>query len=203
MVCADLDSEKAALAASKIPGARALSVEAALDDPAVDLVLNLTVPLAHYSVSMRAIEAGKHVYVEKPLATTFEEGRHLLDAAESRGLTVGCAPDTVFGAGIQTCVDLVRDGALGAPIGANAFMLCPGHESWHPSPEFYYERGGGPLFDMGPYYLTALVTLLGPIRAVSGMASTPCAGPSSPARDNRQAKQPSSGNARRPESRAP
>src|SRR5205807_5421465 len=129
--------------------------------------VNLTVPVAHAEVSMAAIRAGKHVYVEKPLATDRESGRAVLKAAETRGVRVGAAPDTFLGAGLQTCRKLIDDGAIGIPVAATAFMLCHGHEHWHPDPAFYYQRGGGPMLDMGPYYLTALVSLLGPITRVA------------------------------------
>lgn len=170
--CADLDPDKAKTAAEKYGIAKVQSVEDLLTDPEIDLVLNLTVPKAHYSVNVAALEAGKHVYVEKPLAVEREEGQRMMAIAAAKGLSVGCAPDTVLGAGIQTCRKLIDDGLVGKVIGGNAFMQCPGHESWHPSPEFYYEKGGGPLFDMGPYYLSAFVTLLGPIEAVSAVAKT-------------------------------
>lgn len=170
VACSDLDIEKARTAAEKWGVERVLSNEALLHDPEVGVVVNLTVPKAHHEVNMAAIKAGKHVYVEKPLAVERAEGLELLESAKARGLKVGCAPDTVLGAGIQTCRKLIDDGEIGQPVGAQAFMLCPGHESWHPSPEFYYERGGGPMFDMGPYYLTTLVTLLGGIKSVAGSA---------------------------------
>ncbi len=170
--CADLDSEKSNAAATKYGVAQVQTVEELLANPEVDLVLNLTVPKAHYSVNMAALQAGKHVYVEKPLAVERLEGAEMMAFAKEKGLRVGCAPDTVLGAGIQTCRKLIDDGLVGSIIGGNAFMQCPGHESWHPSPEFYYERGGGPLFDMGPYYLSAFMTLLGPVEAVTSVAKT-------------------------------
>lgn len=166
----DLDAEKAAARAAEHGIPKTCPTEQLLADPGVDLVLNLTVPKAHYEVSRKALEAGKHVYVEKPLAVELPEGKELVALAESKGLVIGCAPDTVLGAGIQTCRSLVDAGEIGQLVGAQAFMQCPGHESWHPSPEFYYEKGGGPLFDMGPYYLSALVTLLGPIEKVTAFA---------------------------------
>jgi predicted dehydrogenase len=167
VACADLDHQKAQQAAENHGIARACSVEELLADPSIDIVLNLTVPNAHYQVAMAALEVGKSVYNEKPLTITREEGLKMLDVAKSRGLLVGCAPDTFLGGAFQTCRKLIDEGAIGEPVGANCFMLCHGHESWHPSPEFYYEVGGGPMFDMGPYYLTALVSLIGGIKAVS------------------------------------
>ncbi len=149
---------------------RACSVEELLGDASVELVLNLTVPKVHGAVSEQILRAGKHVYSEKPLATSREEAGKLTALAAAKGLLVGCAPDTFLGAGLQTARKLIDDGWIGTPLGCVAFMTCPGHESWHPDPEFYYQQGGGPLFDMGPYYLTALVHLLGPIKRVSGAA---------------------------------
>ena len=140
-------------------------------DPDVDIVLNLTRPYQHHEVSMAAIAAGKHVYSEKPLGATLEEAIDIRDAAAKKGVYVGGAPDTFLGAGIQTCRKLIDDGYIGKPLAATAFFACPGHERWHPDPDFYYQFGGGPVFDMGPYYVTALVNLLGSIVSVSGMAS--------------------------------
>jgi len=139
-------------------------------DQSIDIVLNLTRPYEHYEVSMAAIAAGKHVYSEKPLGATLEEGTEIQAAAKAKGLYLGGAPDTFLGAGIQTCRKLIDDGYIGKPVAATAFFACRGHESWHPDPEFYYQFGGGPLMDMGPYYITALVNLIGPVKTVSGMA---------------------------------
>jgi predicted dehydrogenase len=167
VACADLDVERAKAKAAEY-GIRGSSVEDLLADPEVQMIINLTIPLAHASVCLQALEAGKHVYVEKPLAVTREEGLQVLELARRKGLLVGSAPDTFLGGGIQTSVKLVEDGWIGTPIGATAFMVCGGHESWHPAPEFYYHKGGGPMFDMGPYYLTALIALLGPLTRVTG-----------------------------------
>lgn len=142
----------------------------AFADSEVDIILNLTRPYEHFDVSKEALKAGKHVYSEKPLAATLAEGKELVALAREKGLLLGGAPDTFMGAGIQTCRKLIDDGYIGDPIGAAAFMVCRGHESWHPDPEFYYKHGGGPMFDMGPYYLTALVNLLGGVAAVTGAA---------------------------------
>ncbi|HTJ35478.1 MAG TPA: Gfo/Idh/MocA family oxidoreductase [Dactylosporangium sp.] len=170
---ADLDPARAASLAAQYPGVLPVPVADVLSDPAVDLVLNLTVPQAHADVALAALAAGKHVYGEKPLAATTAEARAVLDAAARAGRIVGCAPDTVLGTGVQTARAALAAGDIGAPVAATAFMVTPGHERWHPDPEFYYRPGGGPVLDMGPYYLTALVTLLGPVRRVAGMASTP------------------------------
>jgi predicted dehydrogenase len=139
----------------------------------VDLVLNLTIPAVHGEIALAALASGKHVYNEKPLALTVDEGRTVLAAAADAGLRVGCAPDTVLGTGIQTARALVDAGRIGVPVAATAFMTTPGHERWHPDPEFLYRPGGGPLFDMGPYYLTSLVHLLGPVVSVTGVSSRP------------------------------
>jgi predicted dehydrogenase len=168
---ADLDESRAAAAAAEVPDARALPVDALLAAPDVQTVLNLTIPAAHAEIALAAIGHGKHVYGEKPLAATFPQARSILEAADAAGLSVGCAPDTVLGSGVQTARAAIDDGLIGRPLSASAVMVTPGHERWHPNPDFYYRPGGGPLLDMGPYYLSALVQLLGPIRAVTGVAS--------------------------------
>ncbi|MEF2243617.1 MULTISPECIES: Gfo/Idh/MocA family protein [unclassified Paenibacillus] len=166
--CADLDVARAKQKAEE-HGIRGCSVDELLADPEIQMIINLTIPQAHAEVNLRALEAGKHVYVEKPFAVSREEAEQVLKLAEQKGLYVGGAPDTFLGGGIQTCIKLIEDGWIGTPIGATAFMMSGGHESWHPAPEFYYQAGGGPMFDMGPYYLTALVALLGPMKRVTGM----------------------------------
>jgi predicted dehydrogenase len=166
VACADL-IEARAQATAAAHGLRAMPVGDLLSDPGIDVVCNLTVPRAHAEVGLAALKAGKHVYLEKPLGLDRAEGAALLDLAEGSGLGVGCAPDTFLGAGLQTCRRVIDEGRIGAPTAAMAHMVNHGHEHWHPDPAFYYQRGGGPLFDMGPYYLTALVSLLGPIRRVA------------------------------------
>jgi predicted dehydrogenase len=168
---ADLDRARAEAVAEGRAGVRALTVDELLAAPDVDLVLNLTIPAAHADVALGAIAAGKAVYGEKPLATTVDQARAVLLAAREASVTVGCAPDTVLGTGIQTARKAIDDGLIGSPISATATMTTPGHERWHPNPDFYYVPGGGPLLDMGPYYVTALVTLLGPVASVIGAAS--------------------------------
>lgn len=140
------------------------------NDDEVDIVLNITRPYEHYEVTKAALLAGKNVYSEKPLAATLEQGKELVELAKEKGLYLGGAPDTFMGGGIQTCRKLIEDGIIGTPVGAGANMICRGHETWHPDPEFYYKFGGGPMMDMGPYYITALVNLLGPVKKVSGMS---------------------------------
>lgn len=169
VACADIEMERA-YARSHEFGVAVCTVEELLDDPGIELVVNLTVPKAHAEVALAVLKAGKSVYNEKPLAVDLEDGARLLAEAEARGLRVGCAPDTFLGAGLQTCRKLIDEGWIGEPVAATAFMMSPGHESWHPNPDFYYQPGGGPLFDMGPYYLTALVSMMGPIERVTGAA---------------------------------
>jgi predicted dehydrogenase len=150
-------------------GIPAVSVDALLADPAIEIVVNLTVPLAHVAVGLRAIAAGKHVHSEKPLGIDVAEARRLLDAAAAKGVRVGAAPDTFLGGAHQTCRRLIDEGAIGQPLAGTAFFMCPGHERWHPSPGFYYLRGGGPVLDMAPYYVTDLVNLLGPVARVAAI----------------------------------
>ena len=170
VACADLIREKAVAKAEEFGVPKVCTTEELLADPQIEIVLNLTIPIAHASVCLAALEAGKHVHVEKPLAITREDGEKILKTAKAKGLLVGCAPDTFLGGGIQTCRKLIDDGWIGEPVAANAFMMGHGHESWHPDPEFYYKAGGGPMFDMGPYYLTALINLMGPVKRVTGSA---------------------------------
>ncbi|MBN9173041.1 MAG: Gfo/Idh/MocA family oxidoreductase [Microbacterium sp.] len=167
----DLHADRAAAAAAGIPGCRALTPAALYADPEVDTVLNLTIPAAHEEVALAALAAGKDVYGEKPLAATLAAARTVVDAAAAAGRRLGCAPDTVLGTGVQTARAAVEAGTIGAPVGASATWVSAGHESWHPHPDFYYRAGGGPLLDMGPYYLTSLVHLLGPVAWVQGASS--------------------------------
>jgi len=168
---ADLLPERAQTQADKYGVARVISVAEMLADPGIEIILNLTTPQSHHQVCKQVLEAGKSVYVEKPLSIDLGDGQELLALADSKGLLLGGAPDTFLGAGIQTCLDVIQSGRIGRPIGATAFMTGHGHESWHPDPEFYYQTGGGPMFDMGPYYLTALFAMLGPARRVTGSAA--------------------------------
>jgi predicted dehydrogenase len=165
--CADLDSARARAKAEQ-HGVRACTVDELLADPAIEIVINLTIPAAHAAINERIMRAGKHAYVEKPFGLDVREARRVLALARRKNLLVGGAPDTFLGGGIQTARQLLDDGAIGRPVAATAYCMGRGHESWHPAPEFYYQKGGGPMFDMGPYYLTALVNLLGPVRRVSG-----------------------------------
>ncbi len=168
---ADIDSAATAKLAQEID-CPALAVRDLLARDDIDIVLNLTIPRAHAEVDLLAIAAGKHVYSEKPLALDRAQGMAVMEAARRQGVRVGCAPDTFLGGGGQTSRKLIDEGLIGTPVAASAFMMSRGHETWHPSPTFYYQKGGGPMLDMGPYYVTALVNLLGPISRVSGMTRT-------------------------------
>ncbi|HWV47973.1 MAG TPA: Gfo/Idh/MocA family oxidoreductase [Microbacterium sp.] len=168
---ADLVPARAAEVAERVPGVQALSIDELLAEPSIQLVVNLTIPAAHAEVAQRIIAAGKEVYTEKPLTSDAESAAAVLEAASAAGVWVGCAPDTVLGTGIQTARKAVDDGLIGRPISATATMMTAGHERWHPNPDFYYLPGGGPLLDMGPYYVSALIQLLGPVASVIGAGS--------------------------------
>lgn len=167
---ADLIRERAQERADEFNIANVYNVDELLQNNEIELVLNLTVPGSHAMTDLAALEAGKHVYAEKPLAISLEDGRKVVELAEEKGLYVGSAPDTFLGSGIQTARKAIEDGLIGKPIAATSFFMGGGPEAWHPNPEFFYVAGGGPMFDMGPYYLTALITLLGPIRRISASA---------------------------------
>ena len=172
VACADLDAP-AATAFAAAHGLRALGVDELIADGDIDLVLNLTPPKAHASLVGAALAAGKHVYTEKPLAATVAEARELVAQAERLGLRLGCAPDTFLSTPYETGRRLIADGVIGTPVGAAATMLVGGPDGWHPNAEMFYRAGGGPLLDIAPYYLTALVSLLGPIESVAAFAETP------------------------------
>ncbi len=167
---ADLDASRACSRAEEFGVPQACGVDELLADPAIRIVVNLTNPQAHTEVNLAALAAGKHVYTEKPLAVTREDGQRVVAAAREAGLRLGCAPGTFLGGGLQTCRKLIDDGVIGRPVACAAFMMSHGHEHWHPDPAYYYQAGAGPMFDMGPYYLTALTTLLGPVARVAGSA---------------------------------
>lgn len=164
---ADLDTERAAAVAAEhgVPVSGPLG--AVLDLPEVEIVVNLTIPSAHAAVALESLRAGKHVYGEKPLAMDTDEGAKIMTEAAGLGLRVGGAPDTFLGAGLQSALHALRSGLIGEPVAVTAATQSLGPESWHPNPEFFYQPGGGPLFDLGPYYLTALVSLLGPVARVA------------------------------------
>ena len=168
---ADLDTDRARARAQEfgVPGSG--TVAQLLADDAIEVVVNLTIPAVHVEVALQVLAAGKHVWSEKPFALDRESGRQLLDAARAAGLRVATAPDTFLGAGLQSSRRLVESGRIGRPLSALTLMQSPGPESWHPNPDFLFAEGAGPLFDIGPYYLTALVQLLGPVTRVSAATS--------------------------------
>ncbi len=168
--CADINPD-AAKKAAETYGIEACSVQELLADPEISLVLNLTTPGAHAEIALASLNAGKHIYTEKPLAVNMEEADNIMKLAAEKNLRVGCAPDTFLGGGQQACRAIIDSGIIGKISGGTALMLCPGHESWHPAPAFYYLKGAGPLFDMGPYYITSLINLLGPVESVCAFAS--------------------------------
>lgn len=166
-VC-DIIPERALAAQKEYGIAKAVFTdEEVMADPSIEAILDITPPLEHCKVNMMALKAGKHAFCEKPLACTLEDGRMQVRLAEEKGLLLGGAPDTFLGGGIQTCKKLIEDGWIGTPVAAEAHMLSHGPESWHPDPDFFYRFGAGPLFDMGPYYVTCLVNLLGGVDTVT------------------------------------
>lgn len=168
--CSDINME-AAKAKAEENEVKAVTVDEMLADPEIKIIVNLTIPAVHAEVSLKILEAGKHVHCEKPLAVTREDGQKVITLAKEKGLKVGCAPDTFMGAGLQTCRKMIDDNWLGKVVSGTAFMMGRGPESWHPNPAFFYEAGGGPMFDMGPYYITALIHLLGPVKRVSAITT--------------------------------
>jgi predicted dehydrogenase len=167
VACTDMDMSRAAAKAEQFEVA-ARPLNEVFADSSVEMIVNLTPPGVHAEISRAALNAGKHVYSEKPLATNRTDGAQLLELAKQKGLRIGCAPDTFLGGGLQTCRKLLDDGLIGEPVAAVAFMAGRGMEMWHPNPEFFYQPGAGPMFDIGPYYLTALVSMLGPVRRLTG-----------------------------------
>lgn len=167
---ADIDEERARQQAEKYGVAGFGSVDSLLADDEIEIVVNLTVPAAHVEVALRVLAAGKNVWTEKPFALDRESGRRLLEAAEAAGLRVATAPDTFLGAGIQSACRLLNEGGIGRPLSALVLLQSPGAEAWHPNPDFLYQAGAGPLFDVGPYYLTALVQFFGPASRVSALS---------------------------------
>jgi len=169
LFCADVDAGRAKAQASAYDVPAWGSLQQALDHPGVQLVVNLTIPAAHAEVASAAIAAGKHVWNEKPLAPDTAAGRALLDQAAAAGVRVGCAPDTILGASLQSARRMIASGAIGAPLSVLSLLQGPGPESWHPDPEFLFAPGAGPLFDLGPYYLALLGMLFGPATRVAAV----------------------------------
>lgn len=172
VACADM-SIAAAEARAKEYGLRADTVEDLLKADDVDIIVNLTIPAAHYEVSKQVIDAGKHVYSEKPFVLSVKEGRDLMRRAAKKGVRVGSAPDTFLGGAHQHARHLIDSGAVGKITGGTAHVMSHGMEDWHPNPDFFFQEGGGPVLDIGPYYVTNLVQLLGPVKKVMAMSSTP------------------------------
>ncbi|MEZ5825795.1 MAG: Gfo/Idh/MocA family oxidoreductase [Geminicoccaceae bacterium] len=168
--CADLRPEAAQAQAERFD-LRAETVEGLFEADDIDILVNLTVPAAHFEVSRRALLAGKHVYSEKPFVLSTGDGKALLDLAQSRGLRIGSAPDTFFGGTHQLARKLIDDGAVGRIASGTCFFQSPGMEMWHPNPDFFFRPGGGPILDMGPYYIANLVQLLGPVERVAATSS--------------------------------
>jgi predicted dehydrogenase len=173
VACADLDVGRAAAAAARHGIPASLPAEQLIADPSVDIVVNLTVPAAHADVTSAALGAGRSVYSEKPLGVTLAECDRLIALADRHRVRLGSAPDTFLGAGTQTARQAIDAGLIGRPVSASAQLLRPGPEAWHPSPEFIYAHGAGPVLDIGPYYVTALVTLLGAVDRVTALGTNP------------------------------
>ena len=167
VACTDMDMSRAETKAEQFE-LSARPITEVLADSSIEIIVNLTPPNAHAVVSYAALDSGKHVYSEKPLATNRTDGAKLLELAKQKDRRIGCAPDTFLGAGLQTCRQVLDAGAIGEPVAAVAFFAGRGMEMWHPNPEFFYQPGAGPMFDVGPYYLTALVSMLGPVRRLTG-----------------------------------
>jgi predicted dehydrogenase len=171
VACTDVREEAARSTAAK-HGISARGIDALLASSDIDVVVNLTVPAAHFEISHAALGAGKHVFSEKPLCAEAEHGRALLAEAEGRRLKLGCAPDTFLGAGGRLARELIDSGKIGRVLAGTCFLMSHGMEHWHPDPEFFFKPGGGPILDMAPYYLAALVNLIGPVASVQAHTST-------------------------------
>ncbi len=165
--CADLFEDAAKTQAKEYGIEQVLSPDQLLENDDLDIIINLTPPQNHAEVNLKALNHGKHVYCEKPFGLNTAEAEPVMKLAQSKKLHFTCAPDTVLGQSHQTARELIEDGLIGRPHSATAFMACPGHENWHPNPAFYYQHGGGPVFDMAPYYLSALAQMVGPATAIT------------------------------------
>ncbi|MBQ0104623.1 MAG: Gfo/Idh/MocA family oxidoreductase, partial [Armatimonadetes bacterium] len=168
--CADILPEKAKEAEEKYGIKAYNTVEDLLANPEIEIVVNITVPKAHAEVDRQILNAGKHVFSEKPMAVEVDDAKDVLALAESKGLRVGCAPDTFMGAGTQTCIKLINEGWIGDVVAVNANMIGGSPMGWHPNPDFFFKKGAGPMLDMGPYYMTALIAMFGPIKSVTGVS---------------------------------
>ena len=172
VACSDTDGARSK-ALGDAHGLAVVAVDDLFSDPEIDVVLNLTPPEAHAVVVGSALDAGKHVYTEKPLTTSVDTGRELLAEATRLKLRIGCAPDTFLGSAYTTARELIARGDIGEPLGANAKMLVGGADTWHPNGDIFFRAGAGPMLDIAPYYLTAIASLLGPFEAATGFGSTP------------------------------
>jgi predicted dehydrogenase len=170
--CADVQP-KAAKARAEEFGLKAMAVDDLLKADGIDIVVNLTIPAAHYEISRRAVDAGKHVYSEKPFVLSVKEGKALASAAAKKGVRVGSAPDTFLGGAHQLVRHLIDSGAVGRITSGTAYVMSHGMEHWHPNPDFFFQAGGGPVLDVGPYYVTNLLQLIGPVEEVVAFSSTP------------------------------
>jgi len=170
--CSNHHFEKAKEVAGKYGIEKVLTLDEMLADGQIEIIVNLTPPLLHSELNRKILEAGKHVFSEKPFALTVEDALSLMELAKEKHLSIGCAPDTFLGAGLKTADKLLDEGAIGTPLYVTANMISAGPETWHPNPVFFYKEGGGPLYDVGPYYLTAIVAMLGPIEQVCALSST-------------------------------
>ena len=168
--CADLNHEMAKTRAEEY-GVKAMKPAELLANKNIDLVLNLTVPNAHFGVSLAAVKAGKHVYSEKPLALSMKDGTALKMAADAKKVRVGCAPDTFLGGAHQRARKAIDDGLIGKITSGTAIVMSHGMEHWHPNPDFFFRPGGGPILDLGPYYIANLVNLIGPVKRVVALTS--------------------------------
>ncbi|MBA8834261.1 MULTISPECIES: Gfo/Idh/MocA family protein [Rhizobium] len=170
LACADINAQ-AAEARAKEYGVKAQTIDALLFNDEIDVVVNLTIPDAHFRVSKAILEAGKHVYSEKPLVLSLEEGEELRRIAKQKNLAVGCAPDTFLGGAHQLARKFIDDGGIGRVTSGACYVMSPGMEMWHPNPDFFFLPGGGPILDLGPYYIANLINLIGPVKRVGGMTS--------------------------------
>jgi predicted dehydrogenase len=170
LACADLNRNAAELKAEEY-GVKAQSIPELLANSEIDVIVNLTIPAAHFSVSKAILEAGKHVYSEKPLVLTLEEGEELRKVAAEKKLSVGCAPDTFLGGSHQLARKYIDEGRVGRITSGTCHVMSPGMEMWHPNPGFFFVAGGGPILDLGPYYIANLINLLGPVKRVAALTS--------------------------------
>lgn len=170
--CADINMDAARARAEEF-GLRAQTVDELLQADDIDIVVNLTIPAAHYAISRQVLDAGKHVYSEKPFVLSLKEGLDLKKRADRKGLRIGSAPDTFLGGAHQLARSLIDGGSLGRITSGTCFVMGPGMESWHPNPDFFFQPGAGPVLDIGPYYVTDLIQLIGPVKQVAALTATP------------------------------